>query len=49
MARNRQRAADRKHRQRNLDGSIDGVAPDPVDQDPNPIHREMVDGSVEHT
>ena len=49
MARNRQRAADRKHRQRNLDGSVDGVAPDSVDQDPNPIHREMVDGSVEHT
>ncbi len=49
MARNRQRAADRKHRQRNLDGSVDGVAPDSVDRDPNPIHREMVDGSVEHT
>ncbi len=47
MARNRQRAADRKRR--NLDGSVDGVAPDPVDRDPNPIHREMVDGSVEHT
>ena len=49
MARNRQRAADRKSRQRNLDGSVDGVAPDPVDHDPNPIHREMVDGSIEHT
>jgi preprotein translocase SecE subunit len=47
MARNRQRASDRKRR--NLDGSVDGVAPDDVDRDPNPIHRSNVPGEVEHT
>jgi len=47
MARNRQRASDRKRR--NLDGSVDGVAPDAVDNDPNPIHRSGVSGEVEHT
>ncbi len=47
MARNRQRASERKRR--NLDGSVDGVAPDAVDRDPNPIHRANVPGEVEHT
>jgi preprotein translocase SecE subunit len=47
MARNRQRASERKRR--NLDGSVDGVAPDAVDRDPNPIHRSGVPGEVEHT
>jgi len=47
MARNRQRASDRKRR--NLDGSVDGVAPDAIDDDPNPIHRSGVSGEVEHT